>query len=316
MSEKIVSIVVPCYNGESYLDRFFQSILSQTYQALELVFVNDGSTDQTEKVVASYSGQLKEKGISLIYLRQENAGQAAAMNTGLKEFTGNYLACMDSDDELFPNAVEKKVQYLELHPEKAYCYGKAIAVNEEAPEKIVNTYGRRVSNHSFFEDILYLNDVFFSGYLIRAEAFERAVPKRDIYTGRGGQNAQILLPMSWYYGEPAYVEDSVYKYYIRHASHSHSLNNSFKIIQQLYNYEKILIETIKRISDPEAENYIPMIQKYYARLRFGNALDTTEPELIKEQYKELRQQNIVNFHDAGMYFKYVLLSNKHKKNHV
>lgn len=315
MSEKIVSIVVPCYNGESYLDRFFLSILSQTYPALELVFVNDGSTDQTEKIVTSYIRPLKEKGVSFVYIGQENAGQAAALNAGLKKFTGSYLTCMDSDDELYPDAIEKKVEYLEAHPEKAFCYGKAVAVNEENPDKIIGVYAKRESSHSFFEDILYVNDVFFPGYLMRKEAFERAVPNRDIYSGKGGQNAQILLPMSWYYGEPAYVDNSVYKYYIRNNSHSHNINNGVKIIQQLYNYEKILIHTIKRISDPEAEKYIPKIQKYYARLRFGNALDTTDPELIAEQYKELSQQNAVNLHDIGMYFKYAWLG-KYKKNDV
>ncbi len=307
MAEKIVSIVTPCYNGENYLDRFFQSILSQTYPALELVFVNDGSTDQTEKKVNAYREQFQKKGIPLIYIRQENTGQAAALNAGLKKFKGSYLACMDSDDELLPDAIEKKVQCLEAHPEAAFCYGKAIAVNEEEPDRIVHIYGKRESSHSFFEDVLFAHDVFFPGYLIRTDAFDQVLPGREIYTGRGGQNAQILLPMGWYYGEPMYVEESVYKYFIRQNSHSRSINTSSKIIEQLNYYEKTLIESIQKIQDPKAQKYIPKVREHYARLRFGNAVDTMDPEIIRREYFKLKQLHIASLHDLAMYLKYVLL---------
>ena len=86
MKKSLVSIVTPCYNGELYLDRFFQSVLNQTYPALELVFVNDGSTDGTEAVVDRYRPLFQKRGIRFIYEYQENQGQAAALNRGLKLF--------------------------------------------------------------------------------------------------------------------------------------------------------------------------------------------------------------------------------------
>lgn len=58
----LVSIITPCYNGEQYIDAYFQSILAQTYTRLELIFVNDGSTDKTEEVALSYREQLEQKG--------------------------------------------------------------------------------------------------------------------------------------------------------------------------------------------------------------------------------------------------------------
>lgn len=102
--------------------------------------------------------------------------------------------------------------------------------------------------------------------MVKTSALEAVIPNREIYTGRGGQNAQILLPFGWFYGEPGYVEKSVYKCYVRNESHSHSQNTSEKIIQQLYNYENILINTMKiylmkRFCDILVK-YMDIIQNY------------------------------------------------------
>lgn len=108
MNRPLVSILTPCYNGESFLKRYFESILNQTYSNLELIFINDGSIDRTEEIALSYRSQLEEKGIRYIYERQENAGQAAALNRGLKLFTGEYLTWPDSDDVMTADCIEKK----------------------------------------------------------------------------------------------------------------------------------------------------------------------------------------------------------------
>ena len=306
MEKPLVSIITPCYNGETFLHRYFESILAQTYPNLELIFVNDGSTDKTEEIAMSYQKKLCEKGIRFIYLKQENAGQAAALNRGLKLFTGEYLTWSDSDDGIMPEFIEKKVQFLQNNPQYVYCYGKAIEVKEEEPDKIVATYEKRKHSgrYDFFEDIIFCKDVFFSGYLVKASAIDKAVSNREIYSGTGGQNAQILLPLSWYYGEPGYVEESVYKYYVRNSSHSHSQNTSEKIIEQLCNYERILLETIARIKDVNFQVYEKKIKMHYARWKYGNAVDTKNPELIRKYFFELKKYRKVGLHDFIMYKKY------------
>ncbi|MBE6127677.1 MAG: glycosyltransferase [Erysipelotrichaceae bacterium] len=306
MEKSLVSIVTPCYNGENYLDRFLQSVLAQSYPNLELIFINDGSTDHTEEKVFSYKDQFDDKNIRFIYQKQENAGQAAALNKGLKLFAGDYLACLDSDDEINPEFIEKRVEYLDSHSECSYCYGKAVTVNEDNPNTIVSIIGKRAlsGDRAFFEDILYVHNVFFPGYLFKTAAFDKAIRNRDIFIGRGGQNAQILLPMAWYYGEPGYVEESVYKYYMRSSSHSHNQKSSEKIIEQLEKYETILIETIKRIPDSEAQKYIEAVKKYYARWRFGNAVDTMNGTIILKYYRELKEIGIATTHDKALCLKY------------
>lgn len=306
--QPLVSIVTPCYNGEEYLERFFNSILAQTYPNIELVFINDGSTDRTEDIVNSYSVRFQKKGIRFIYRTQENAGQAAALNNGLKLFSGEYMNWMDSDDVISPEFIEKRVEFLSSNPECAFCYGKTVFASEKDTGTIIKTIGKRDSTrrHGFFEDVLYVRNVFFPGYMVRTVCFDCVIPNREIYAGFGGQNAQLLLPLAWYYGEPGYVEDSIYTYYVREDSHSHSLNSSEKIIQQLERYERILIETMERIPDPDINKYITDVRRYYARHRFGNAVDTMNPELIRRYYRQLRQLRITRLHDTALYMKYTI----------
>ena len=89
MCNPLVSVITPCYNGEAYLDRYFNSILNQTYRPLELIFVNDGSTDRTAEIAERYAPVLKESDISFIYLHQENAGQAAAQKQRRQQDDGH-----------------------------------------------------------------------------------------------------------------------------------------------------------------------------------------------------------------------------------
>lgn len=302
----LVSIVVPSYNSEKYIERFLESVLNQTYANIELIIVNDGSYDDTEKIIKKYKKKFDKNDIHLFYHYQENAGQAVALNRGLKFFSGKYLLCMDSDDEIMPEYIKECVHFLEKNDSYAYCRGQAVEINDEDPEKIIQTYGMRKAKdrYSFFEDLIYVRDVFYSGYMIKQEAFDRTISNREIFCGRGGQNAQILLPLAWYYGEPGYVEKAIYKYYVHSNSHSHSINTSEKIIEQLWNYEKIVSATIESIDDRGTKKYMSVIKKYYSKLRFGNAVDSQNVELVKKYYQLLKENKSNTFRDFLLYCKY------------
>ena len=88
---EIVSVVTPCYNSEKYIEAYLRSLLEQTYSDLEIILVDDGSTDRTAEIIQSYRPVFEAKGISLYYLYQEHENQAAAVNRGLKKVTGEYL---------------------------------------------------------------------------------------------------------------------------------------------------------------------------------------------------------------------------------
>lgn len=97
------SIIVPAYNVEKYINKCLESIFSSTYKNFEVIVVNDGSTDNTEKIIKKYT----KKYDNIIYIKQENKGLSEARNIGVKNVTGDYLLFVDSDDYIDEELLEK-----------------------------------------------------------------------------------------------------------------------------------------------------------------------------------------------------------------
>ncbi len=96
------SVIVPIYNSEKYLKKCLDRLVNQTFKNIEIILVNDGSTDNSEDIIKQY---LKDKRI--IYLKKENGGQASARNLGLSKAKGEYISFIDSDDYVDLNMFEK-----------------------------------------------------------------------------------------------------------------------------------------------------------------------------------------------------------------
>ena len=101
MNEKI-TVIVPVYNVEHYLDKCLDSLINQTYKNLEIIVINDGSTDNSGTICQEYA----QKDNRIIYIEKENGGQSEARNMGLDRMTGSYVTFVDSDDWVEPNYVE------------------------------------------------------------------------------------------------------------------------------------------------------------------------------------------------------------------
>lgn len=107
MKKKVVSIIIPIYNGENYIFDIFQNIKEQTYRPLEIIFVNDGSWDNSQiaiEHVAKEQGMKEE--MSIYYWFQQNKGIANARNFGLEKASGEYVMFMDQDDWMEPDCIE------------------------------------------------------------------------------------------------------------------------------------------------------------------------------------------------------------------
>ena len=110
-----ITVIIPTYNCERYIGETVESVLAQTYPIHEVIVVDDGSTDATERVLASYGSRIR-------YIRQANAGPPVARNTGLERATGDLIALLDSDDLWTPTKIERQVEYLCRHPDCALVY--------------------------------------------------------------------------------------------------------------------------------------------------------------------------------------------------
>ncbi len=112
--QKLVSIVLPVYNGERYLAQAIESVLNQTYQNIELFLVNDCSTDSSESIMLSYQKQDRR----VVYIKNKvNSKLPASLNNGFARARGEYYTWTSDDNLYHPDAIEKMVDYLEAHPD-------------------------------------------------------------------------------------------------------------------------------------------------------------------------------------------------------
>jgi glycosyltransferase involved in cell wall biosynthesis len=112
-----VSIIVPVYNAEKYIGETISSVLAQTFSNWELILVNDGSTDESEKTIQSF---LKDERIK--YISKKNTGVADTRNAGIELAIGNYIALLDADDIWLPQNLEKKIELLATHKDVDWVY--------------------------------------------------------------------------------------------------------------------------------------------------------------------------------------------------
>ena len=112
MDNPLVSVFIPVYNSENYISDTLESILNQTYENLEILIVDDGSTDRSVEKIRQY----RDVRIRLLQ-NGENRGIPFTRNVGLQEARGKYVAIMDSDDIAYPERIERQVAYLETHEE-------------------------------------------------------------------------------------------------------------------------------------------------------------------------------------------------------
>ena len=113
--QSLISCVIPVFNGEKYLQETLDSVLAQTYRQLEIIVVDDGSTDTTPEIVQNSSG-------SITYVRQDNQGVAAAKNTGLRFSRGEFIAILDADDLWHEEKLERQMIKMRQHPEIDLCF--------------------------------------------------------------------------------------------------------------------------------------------------------------------------------------------------
>jgi glycosyltransferase involved in cell wall biosynthesis len=119
-----VSVVISTYNSAQFLPATVESVLAQTFKDYELIIVDDGSTDNTQEVLAPYRGRLN-------YIYQENKKYSRARNTGIRAASSQYIAFLDSDDVWYPEKLEEQVAILEQHPEVTLAHCQAAYIDAE-----------------------------------------------------------------------------------------------------------------------------------------------------------------------------------------
>ena len=161
MKEKLVSIIIPTFNGEKFIEETIKNCQEQSYRNIEIIVINDGSSSkELEEVLELY---IKAKVIKYIY--QENKGLAGARNTGIKHALGNYIQFLDDDDLLDKYKIENQVKYLEKNQEVLGVYCKTKYFDNDTKEIIKELEVR--PNEDIYGQFLIKNFLSVNSILIR-----------------------------------------------------------------------------------------------------------------------------------------------------
>lgn len=123
MTSELVSVVIPVYNSEKYLEECLNSVLDQTYENIEIIVVDDGSTDSSPDILKKYSD-------SVIVLSQKNGGLASALNLGISKMKGHWFKWFSPDDIMFPNTLEQLVDAAKYFSDNVIVYSNWQIINK------------------------------------------------------------------------------------------------------------------------------------------------------------------------------------------
>ena len=291
----LVSIITPCYNAEKYIARLMDSVLEQTYNNIEFILVNDGSNDDSELIIKKYEKKFAKRGYIFKYHYQENAGLGAAINAGLKLFTGEYLCWPDADDYLEKESVSERVKVFEKHSDCAVVTSNAYVRDCEHLDTYKYLIADELKNSSEkrqFELLLNEESIFCPGcHMIKVSAFLEVNPKKEIYPARRGQNWQLLLPVYFKY-ERYFLDKPLYNYIIYPNSMSKNADTVESKLMRYAEHAKILKETLKMIEEVQSENmqqYYLFLEDKYAKLRMKTAIQYGDKELFHKEYIKKKQ---------------------------
>jgi glycosyltransferase involved in cell wall biosynthesis len=182
-----ISAIIPVFNGAATLGQAIDSVLAQSSCGLELIVVDDGSTDSTPAIIESYGDRVQ-------HIRQSNAGPAAARNAGVREARGEYLAFLDADDQWLPGMVEHTIAMLESDPDCVVAYGNLLMVDSDGhglgSYLIEGEYARAPSMQ---EILTRMWPIMPSASLIRRSAFDACGGFVEKFRGAGFEDAFLWL---------------------------------------------------------------------------------------------------------------------------
>lgn len=130
--QKLVSVIIPTYNRANYLVQSLESVLAQTYRNLEVIVVNDGSTDETKDELTPYRNRIT-------YLEKANGGKSSALNLGLKHISGEYVWVFDDDDVALPELVACYMEIFNSRPEIGFVYSGYSFFDGDDPCSVTET---------------------------------------------------------------------------------------------------------------------------------------------------------------------------------
>jgi len=253
-----VSMVMPCYNKVKYISEMFDSILAQNWDKIELILVNDGSTDGTRAIIAEYESRFCKRGFEVVIVDQENAGVCAAAKAGLKLITGDYVCMVDSDDELDPNYVSTMAGWLDEHPEHDFTACEGVTYTNSGTNKVFENFCFRQIN----DDKPYLAERYILAlirqtvwiYMVRAEYLHKCRIVETYHTAtKGSHEPGYIIPLLSFGGRLKFFPLPLYHF--NKTDDGHSQFKRFEQAQSFYDeYDRLCKTAINSLPNEIVDN--------------------------------------------------------------
>lgn len=268
-----VSILMACYNGERFIDRSFNSILAQTWPNIELIFVDDGSTDNSFQKAQSYINRFVRRNYCLRIFHQDNLGAASAVFNASLKASGKYLQILDVDDMIMPDSCCLQAEFLELNPHCNVVRTNGYIVSEDnitSQERLIELNAKSINSNIFIDLITGDANNWAGAYMVRADLHRRFYDSHVFPISRYGQNLQFILPQV--VNSPSgFIDKPLFKY-VRHLGSHSNQQNYEKQMENLQGYWDIRRKMLKILSISD-KKILDICEISYLRRAFQIALD-------------------------------------------
>ena len=274
--EPLVSVIIPAYNMADFTVKTVEGVLCQSYPKIEIIVVDDGSTDDTQKKLEPFEGRI-------IYVRKENGGACSARNVGIRRARGEFIGLLDCDDLYMPEKIRKSVEEMEARPQAGLLHTGVYFIDGQ--EKII---GRRRSVAHYqgwaIDKLIVVNLVANGTAVVRRECFDKV----------GLFDEQLFPPADWdmwlrigEHYQLAYLDEPLSKYRV-------SSNWNFKNLEHMKEEEAIVLS---KFFERNPQTSASIKNKAYSRYHFTMAkcyLVKGDEGAMKEHLNESLRLNPFN----------------------
>ena len=252
LHDDLVSVVIPIYNSEKFLAESIESVLNQSYENIEIITIDDGSTDSSSKILQRYSDKI-------IILPQKNQGLATALKTGINKMNGKWFKWLSPDDVLFPNAIETLVETAKKFPNNTIIYSNWDLIDESGKQlrKFTESDYNNLSTFEYNIRLLDGQQINVNTSLIPIQFFEKGCLFRQL-KDPVAIDYDFFLRASLLFNAKFYlIPKSLVKYRVNKNQLSHT-----NITKTLSYLNELRSEVLSQISDKERKSYLKGLSKY------------------------------------------------------
>lgn len=240
----LISVLLTCYNHIRYLPECLASAQSQTHHDLQIICLDDGSTDGTREWLESKKGEVE------IVFNEKNLGTYGTLNVGLERAKGDYVAILNDDDLWEPTKLERQLELFEKHPKVGLTHTDGHFIDGDGKRLDGSPLGfefPRTETGDVYLDLYYMNKIIASAVLARKDCFDRCGAFNPAYFGSGDWEMWLRIAAQY---EIGFVHEPLTYYRVHGGNASHKLDRIWKDDEKLRNW--LNLQTQERAArDPE-----------------------------------------------------------------